>query len=292
MEKTKKNVDWKREIKEWVLITIGVLILAIATRAFLEPNHIAGGGVLGIAIVLHHYIPLSVGLLTWIMNIILFIIAFAVIGPQFGAKTIYASFSLAASIWILDRVLDPSWMVTNNLLLATIFGTLLSGVGMGIVFNQNSSTGGTDILAKIINKFVHMDIGKALLIVDFLVTVGAGCTFGLEVGMYSLLSVIINCTTIDTVINGLNMCKSIMVISCEKEKISEFIIEELERGCTIFDGKGGYSGQNTNILFTVLDRKQFVRLKKYIKQVDPRAFITVNDAREVLGEGFKNIIEE
>ncbi|WP_102399079.1 YitT family protein [Haloimpatiens massiliensis] len=291
MEKVNKN-NKRIVIKEWVLATVGVLILAIATRAFLEPNHIAGGGVLGIAIVLHHYIPISVGLLTALMNIILFIIAFIVIGPQFGAKTIYSSFALAGSIWIMDRLIDPTWMVTDNLLLATIFGTLLSGVGMGLVFNQNASTGGTDILAKIINKFVHIDLGKALLMVDFLVTVAAGMTFNAEVGMYSLLSVIINCTTIDSVINGLNMCKSVMVISMERDKISQFIINELGRGCTIFHGKGGFSGQDTNILYTVLDRKQFIRLKIFIKEVDQRAFITVSDAREVLGEGFKDIIED
>lgn len=291
MKKLEKT-DLKKEIKEWVLITIGVLILALATRAFLEPNHIAGGGVLGIAIVLHHYLPISVAMLTAAMNIILFIIAFIVIGPQFGAKTIYASFALAGAIGVLDRVLDPTWMVTNNLLLATIFGTLLSGVGMGLVFNQNASTGGTDILAKIINKFIHIDLGKALLIVDFLVTVAAGLTFNPEVGMYSLLSVIINCTTIDSVINGLNMCKSIMVISTEKEKIGQFIIDELGRGCTIFQGKGGFSGQDTNILYTVLDRKQFIKLKIFIKDIDPKAFITVSDAGEVLGEGFKDIKED
>ncbi|WP_138203499.1 YitT family protein [Haloimpatiens lingqiaonensis] len=291
MEKVKKN-NKGVVVKEWVLATVGVLILAIATRAFLEPNHIAGGGVLGIAIVLHHYIPISVGLLTALMNIILFIIAFIVIGPQFGAKTIYSSFALAGSIWIMDRLIDPAWVVTDNLLLATIFGTLLSGVGMGLVFNQNASTGGTDILAKIMNKFIHIDLGKALLMVDFLVTVAAGVTFNAEVGMYSLLSVIINCTTIDSVINGLNMCKSVMVISMERDKISKFIINELGRGCTIFHGKGGFSGQDTNILYTVLDRKQFIRLKIFIKEVDPRAFITVSDAREVLGEGFKDIIED
>ncbi|WP_051931747.1 YitT family protein [Clostridium sp. KNHs214] len=291
MEKINKN-NKGVVVKEWVLATVGVLILAIATRAFLEPNHIAGGGVLGIAIVLHHYVPISVGLLTALMNIILFIVAFIIIGPQFGAKTIYSSFALAGSIWIMDKLIDPAWMVTDNLLLATIFGTLLSGVGMGLVFNQNASTGGTDILAKIINKFVHIDLGKALLMVDFLVTVAAGMTFNPEVGMYSLLSVIINCTTIDSVINGLNMCKSVMVISMERDKISQFIINELGRGCTIFHGKGGFSGQDTNILYTVLDRKQFIRLKIFIKEVDRRAFITVSDAREVLGEGFKDIIED
>lgn len=291
MAEVKKQINLKKEIKQWALTTLGIFILSIAVRAFLEPNKIAGGGVLGIAIVLHHYIPLSVGFLTGLMNLILFIIAIVVIGPSFGAKTIYASFLFAGLIWILDKIIDPKWMATDNLLLATIFGTLLSGIGMGLVFNQNASTGGTDIIAKIINKFTYADIGKSLLLVDFLVTVAAGFTFSAEIGMYSLLSVIINSVTIDTVIEGLNLCKSVMIISSEKNKISEFIIKELDRSCTILDGKGGYTKKNTDIIYTVVGRKEFIRLKTFIKEIDPRAFIIVNDAREVLGEGFKNISE-
>lgn len=281
----------ERKVKEYIFTTIGFIIVVIAVKFFLEPNNIAGGGVMGIAIVLHKFLPVSVGVLMLAMNLVLFIIAFIVIGNQFGAKTIYASLGLSGSISILDNIIGSGYIVTSNLLLATIFGTLLSGVGMGIVFNQNASTGGTDILAKIINKFWHLDIGKSLLMVDFCVTLAASATFGAEIGMYSLLSVIINGIVIDTVIEGLNLCKSVTVISSKNQEISKYITHTLDRGCTIIHGKGGYTGSDTYILYTVLSRKEFIKLRNYIKEVDKRAFITISNAHEVLGEGFNNIDE-
>lgn len=281
-----------KKIKDYFLITLGVLILALTTELFMVPNKLAAGGVTGIAIIINNYFPsLPVGLLMLIMNLILFIVAFIVIGNKFGGKTIYSSLSLSGLIWLMDRFNLPSMAVTHDLLLATIFGTLLSGIGMGIVFNQNASTGGTDILAKILNKFFHLDIGKALLSVDFIVTLFAGVSFGAEVGMYALLSVIINGVVIDSVIDGLNICKQVMIVSSKNDEISEFIIKQLGRGCTVFHGKGGFTGQDSYIIYTVLSRREFIRLRDFIKAVDSRAFITVSEAHEVLGEGFKDILE-
>ncbi|MBV7271593.1 YitT family protein [Clostridiaceae bacterium UIB06] len=281
-----------RNFKEYVLITIGVVLVAIGIEFFLAPNKIAAGGVSGMAIIINYYMPkISIGLLMLIMNVVLFIIAFIIIGNKFGGKTIYTSLSLSGIIWIIDRIMTPSMVVTKNLMLASLFGTFMCGIGLGIVFNQNASTGGTDILAKILNKFVHLDIGKSLLVVDFIITLFAAISFGADAGMYALLSVIINGFVIDTVIEGLNVSKQIMIISSQNDLISKFIIEQLERGCTLLAGKGGYTKEDTYILYTVLGRKEFIRLKKYIKEIDTRAFITINDAHEVLGEGFKDIIE-
>lgn len=282
-----------KSVKEYFWITIGFLIVALATKFFLAPNKIAAGGVTGIAIIINHFIPwVKIGTLMFIMNVILFIIAFIVIGRKFGAKTIYSSLGLSLSLSFMDKIIQPTVAITNDLLLATLFGTFFSGIGMGIVFNRNASTGGTDILAKILNKFIHLDIGKALLVVDFIVTIAAAITFSPELGMYALLGVILNGMIIDSVIEGLNKCKSVMVVSSKNDLINKYIIEELERGCTIFEAKGAYSGKNREVLYTVLDRKQFINLKNYIKEIDKRAFITVSEAHEVLGEGFKDIIEE
>lgn len=281
------------KFKEYVWTTIGFLILAAGIKFFLAPNKIAGGGVTGAAIIINNFIPkLSIGILMLIMNIVLFIVAFIVIGGKFGVKTIYTSLGLSGALSILDKIFPETMCATNDLFLATVFGTFLSGIGMGIVFNQNASTGGTDILAKILNKFIHLDIGKSLLIVDFIVTIFAGIIFSPEIGMYALLSVIINGFMIDSVIEGLNKCKAIMVLSSKNDLINKYIIEELERGCTIFQAKGAYSGEMKEVLYTVLDRKQFVKLKTYIKSIDKRAFITVSDSHEVLGEGFKDIVED
>lgn len=282
-----------KTVKEYVFITIGVLLVALSIEFFLAPNKIAAGGVTGIAIIVNSYIPkFKIGLVVLIMNIILLIIGFIGIGNKFGAKTIYSSLMLSAIIWMMDRVVTPNMTITTDQLLASIFGTLFSGIGLGIVFNQNASTGGTDILAKILNKFIHVDIGKSLLAVDFIVTLFAGISFGAEAGMYALLSVIINGFVIDTVIEGLNISRQIFVISEKNDLISKFIIEDLERGCTILHGRGGYSKEDTYILYTVLGRKEFIKLKGYIKEVDVKAFISITHAHEVLGEGFKDIIED
>lgn len=281
-----------KRLKEYILITIGFLIVALSIKLFLEPNKIAAGGVMGIAIIVNEIFPiLSVGLLMTLLNSVLFIVAFSVIGGKFGAKTIYSSLGLSGVVWIMDHLFTFG-TITNNILLATLFGTLLSGIGMGIVFNQNASTGGTDIIAKILNKFFHIDIGKSLLIVDIIITLFAGATLGADLGMFSLLSVIIQGFIIDMVIEGFNICKQIMIISKKNEEISKYIIEKLERGCTVFNGKGGYTGDDTFILYTVLNRNEFIKLRKYIKEVDGNAFIAVSDAREVLGNGFNNIVSE
>ncbi|WMJ80504.1 YitT family protein [Clostridium sp. MB40-C1] len=283
----------KNVIKEYFWITIGFLIVAFGIKFFLAPNKIAGGGVMGIAIIIKHYIPsLSVGILMLIMNAISFIIGFIIIGPSFGAKTVYASLAMSVAIDIMDRLMPPPTPITTDLFLATFFGTVISGIGMGIVFNQNSSTGGTDIAAKIMNKFFHIDIGKSLLIVDLVIAVAAGIIFEANVGMYAIFSVIVLGFVIDIVIEGLNKCKSVIIMSSKSKDINEYIIQNLERGCTIFQAKGAYSGNEREVLYTVVDRRQFILLKNYIKEIDPAAFITVNEAHEVLGEGFKDIIED
>jgi uncharacterized membrane-anchored protein YitT (DUF2179 family) len=282
-----------KRFREYFLITIGVILVSLSLELFLAPNNIAAGGVSGIAIIINHFVPnLQIGLLMLIMNVFLFIIAFIIIGNKFGGKTIYASLALSGIIWVMDKMDVSRYVVTKDLLLATVFGTFMSGIGMAIVFNQNASTGGTDIIAKILNKFIHLDMGKALLSVDFIVVLFTLASFGAEVGMYALLAVIINGFIIDNVIEGLNSCKQIVVVSAKIDLIAKFIMDELDRGCTILQGRGGYTDKDSSILYTVLSRKQFIKLKNYIKEVDNRSFITVSEAHEVLGEGFKDIIEE
>lgn len=282
-----------RAIREYFFITIGVFLVALATNLLLAPNKIASGGVIGIAIIINNAFPfLSISLLSLIMNGMLFIIAFTFIGSKFGGKTIYASLSLSFFLWLIDLLFKSAEPITNNLFLAFTFGTIISGIGMGITFNQNASTGGTDIIAKIASKIINIPIGKSLLAIDFIITVFSAISFGIEIGMYSLLGVVFNGFVIDFMIEGLNICKQIMVISPEKDKISKFIIEELGRGCTFINGIGAYTGKETFILYTVLSRREFIRLKEYIKEVDRKAFITVSDVHEVLGEGFKDITGE
>lgn len=279
----------KKAIKEYLYITLGMCMIIISAEYFIIPNNIAGGGVTGLSVILHYYFPaISVEIFYFLLNIILFIIGFIFIGKSFGVKTLYAAFGLSGGMWLVKNMLNPT-AITKDLILAVIFGSLLTGSGLAIVFNQNASTGGTDIIAKILNKYISFDMGKAMFSVDIIVTIMCGITFGWEVGMYALLFVMLIGLIIDRVIEGFNVCKQVMIMSAKNEDIRRFIMEDLDRGCTIFNGKGGYSGEETYVLYSVLSRKEFIRLKHYLKEVDPKAFITVNEVHEVLGEGFKNI---
>jgi uncharacterized membrane-anchored protein YitT (DUF2179 family) len=279
--------------KEYGKITIGLFLVGISIEFFLAPNQLAAGGVTGLAIVVNSYIPtISVGLLILIMNAVLFIIAFFIIGNKFGAKTIYSSLALSAIIWVLDQFITADMALTKDLMLAAIFGTFTSGIGMAIVFNENASTGGTDILAKILHKFIHIEIGKSLLAVDFIVTILGALTFGIDQGLYALLAVVINGFIIDYAIDGFNMCKQIFIVTTRSEEVGKYILKELDRSYTKLYGKGGFSEAEVDIIYTILSRREYINLKKYIISIDDRAFIAVNDSHEVLGEGFGQLIED
>lgn len=287
-----RGVKLKR-LKSFLLITIGFLFVAVALEFFLVPNKIAAGGVAGIAIIINNIFPqLPVGFLMLIMNLFLFIVAFLVIGNKFGAKSIYSSLGLSGVMWLMEKLPEsifPHSAATTDPLLAVIFGTLISGVGMAIVFYQNASTGGTDIIAKILNKFFHIDIGKSLLTVDFIVTMFCGKYIGWNIGMYALIGVIMNGFVIDNMIEGFNLQKQVMIVSQKSDDISEFIINTLNRGCTVLNGKGGFTGNESTVIYCVLGTREMIKLKKYIGETDRKAFITVSNAHEVLGEGFNDL---
>ena len=281
----------RKEIKEYIFITFGIILVALAFEYLLAPNNLAAGGVTGLAIVINHYFPfISNGMIVMIVNIVLFVVAFIVIGGNFGAKTIYASYGLSLVMWIIEKFFKP-FALTSDLILATVFGTLVSAVGMAIVFNYNASTGGTDILAKILNKFFHIAIGKSLLIVDMIITLAAAVTFGLDIGLYALVSVIGLGITIDRLIEGINTVKEVKIVSVKGKEISEFIMNKLGRGCTFIKGVGAYSNKDMMIVYAILGRNEFIRLREFLKEEDTNAFITVNEVHEVLGEGFMDLKE-
>lgn len=275
------------KLKDFFLITIGIMLVAFSLEYFYIPAKIAAGGVTGIAIILNSFIPaFPVGAIILVLNLILFATAFLTIGGGFGAKTIYASYGLSLIMWAMEAVLKPQ-ALTDDLFINAAVGTIIVAIGMAMVFNSGASTGGTDILAKILNRYFHLDIGKSLLIVDFIVGLGGIMTFGIRIGLYAMLCIIINGTLIDRLIDGLNTSKELMVISRNEEEIIRFIIKDLDRSCTVLTGYGGYTGEGTSILYVVLNWREYIKLREYIKGIDPRAFISVNDVHEVLGEGFK-----
>lgn len=277
-------------LKSFLLINLGLVMTAAGIHFFKAPNSFATGGVSGLAIVAGHFFPgLSTGPLMMIINIVLLIGGFALIGPSFGSKTVYSSFALSGMVWMLDRLFPLSKSLTGDMMLELAFAILLPAVGSAIVFNQDASTGGTDIVAKVLNKLTSIDIGKALLMADFAITVMAGVVFGIRIGMYSLLGLIIKGFLIDIAIEGFNMRKQMVIISEKPEAVKEYIIANLHRGATIHTATGAFTNDEKHVITTVVNRKQALSLRNYIRSIDRQAFITITNTSEIIGKGFRSI---
>ncbi|HCO18769.1 YitT family protein [Gudongella oleilytica] len=277
----------KLNIKKFLIINVGLAIMTAGLYFFLMPSNLAVGGATGLAMVLSYLIPsIPMGVILAVINIILFITAFLVLGKEFGGLTVYSSLALSGMIALLELVVPMTHPFTDDLFINLIFGILISGVGMGIVFNQNASTGGTDIVAKIINKYLHLDIGKSLLAADFLITLFAGLVFGARLGMYALLGIVINSFVIDKMIAGFNVKINMIIISDHIDEINEFILVDVFRGTTIYHATGGYSKEDKRIINTIVSRSEYIRIRNFIKSIDEKAFVAVSYITEVEGEGF------
>lgn len=279
-----------KKIKEYGIITLGVIIIVFAFEFFFFPNQIASGGVSGLALVINNMLGVEPGIIMIICNAILFILAFVFIGGSFGIKSMYAAFGLSFVLSIIEKNYKVV-ALTDNLMLASIFGSALLAMGTAIMFTQDATTGGTSITAKLLNKYCNIDFGKGLLISDSIVILMAMYTFGIELGLFGLLSVYLTGTLIDKFIDGFNLSKQVMVFTGQEKIVVNYIMKDIDRGCTVFYGKGGYTGKDNCVVLTILNRSQFIKLKQFIKYNDPNAFITVNETSEVLGKGFKSLNE-
>ena len=277
----------KNNLKDYLIIYLGVLTVAIGTSVFLIPSNLAVGGITGLAIVVNHMVPqIPIGLFLIGMNIILLALGFWLIGSKFGLKTIFASLALSSTIWLIEAAFPLQQPIVDNIFLNLFYGILTIGIGLAIIFYHNASTGGTDILAKIINKYQQIEIGKSLLIADFLVTISAGITFGVELGLYALLGVIMNSFIIDYIIAGFNLKIKLTIITSNPEKIRDYINNNIQRGATIYRAEGAFTGEDKDVLITAMNRREFLALKSYIARVDEDAFVMVSKVKEVFGEGF------
>lgn len=280
-----------KTLKEFAIITIGIALVVMSLEFFFFPNNIACGGVSGLALVINKMFGINTGVVMNICNVILFALAFILIGGSFGIKSLYAAFGLSISLSLVEKYFNVA-AFTDNLVLATIFGSSLLALGSAVMLTQNATTGGTSIIAKIFSKYFNMDFGKGLLVSDSTVIILALFTFGAELGLFGLLSVYLTGTLIDKFIDGLNVSRQVMIFTEKEKVITEYIINDISRGCTVFYGKGGYTGKDNCVILTILNRNQFIKLKKFIKDNDSDAFITVNETSEVLGQGFKSLIGE
>ena len=276
-----------KKIREYALTTLGIVLTAIALEYFFFPNDIAAGGVSGIALVINGVTGWNISIMVFILNIILFILAFVVLGKGFGGKSLYATVMLSVVMEVIEKVFNPG-ILTENMFLASFFGSALLAMGSAIVFHQGASTGGTSILAAIISKFTSLGVGTALLLNDSIICLLAINVFGIDKGLFGFFSLILIGLLIDKFIDGFNTCKQVFIITSKADMVVNFINKDIDRGCTVLNGKGGYTDSEVKIVYTVLSSNQFIILKSFIKENNPEAFITVNDSKEVLGLGFND----
>lgn len=277
-------------LKDFLFINIGLLLVGLGIYLFKIPNNFATGGVSGLAIITAKFFPtIDVGQIMLIINIILMIVGYFFLGSNFGSKTVYSSFALSGIVWALQKIYPLKKPLTDDMMLELIFSIILPAVGSAIVFNCNASTGGTDIVAKILSKFTKLNIGKTLLMTDFLIAAGAGAVFGIKIGMYSVLGLTLKAFMIDLVLEGLNVSKQLVIISSKPEEVEEYIVNNLHRGATIYKAEGAFSHQPEKVISTVLNRRQAIKLRSYIRSIDHSAFITISNTSETIGKGFRSI---
>ena len=271
-------------IFSYISIGVGVFLMSIGLAYFLAPNTIAPGGVTGFAIVIEKTTKIPIYITNLVINIPLFILGAKILGKITALKTLYATVLLS----IFLKILPPATL-TYDLLLAAIFGGVLAGIGLGIVFKFGGTTGGTDLAGAILNrKFPSFSIATFMMMIDILVVAFAGIVERkIETSLYSVISMFVTIKVIDMILEGIGYLKGFFIITTKPEEISEKLMKDLDRGVTSLAGKGMYTKEEKDVLLCVVNRSQFSQTKEIVKQVDPKAFIMVTEMYEVLGEGFK-----
>lgn len=285
-----------RITRDYVLIAFGCLLVAVGLDLFLIPNRITAGGISGVSTILYYLFGLPVGLTMLAFNAVLFLVAFRILGREFGLRSVVATVMLSfmvdgLTVLIPAVGLDPRLAtegLTRNLLLATIFGDIIAGAGMALVFAKNSSTGGTDILARILNRYTEIPLGRSLMLIDAVVTLGAGFAFGAEMAMFAIIAIFVSSKTIDFLIQGMNQGKQFLIVSERYREITDAIMD-MGRGATILSGTGAFTGEDRPLVLVVIRPRELPRLKAIVREHDPGAFVMVSDVYEILGEGFRRL---
>ena len=279
----------KEKLKHFSLLTASTLIMAVGTYFFKFTNNFTFGGITGLAVLVADKTSISASDFSFIVNMLLLVLGFVVLGKKFAAKTAYCSILLSVALSTLERVCPMDHPLTDQTMLELCFAIALPALGSAILFNIGSSSGGTDIIAMILKKYSSFDIGKALLVTDIMITV-AGCfVFDIKTGLYSFLGLTIRSFMIDNFIEGFNLSKYFNVFCDEPEPICNFLVHELKRSATIVHAQGAFSGKDKYIVFTVLSRPQAVRLRNFIKENQPSAFMLISNTSEIIGKGFHSI---
>ena len=284
-----KEINFTKEgrqlLKDYALIALGTFLAALSLPLFFLPYDIAPGGISGISTVLASVLPLSVGLISFVLNVPLFLIGWRTVGWRFAVRSF-----IAMTLMSLFIDLVPVRDVSGNVMLASVFGGVLLGVGLGLVVRAGATTGGTDMAAKMIHSRVaFLPIATILFMIDGLVVAVAALAFGLQAALWALISLFVSSQAMDNVIKGFNTAMQFMIISRDSEEIVRRIHTEIDRGCTRLMAEGTYSRLPVGTLLCVVSRTEAPRLKKLVAEVDPQAFVTVCNVHEALGEGFTGI---
>lgn len=280
----------KAVVKEWTMLTLSTLLMALGIYCFKFPNNFSTGGVSGLAVILGHYFPaVTPGDFVMVINVLLLLLGFAVFGRGFGFKTAYISLLMSGIIWVLERVMPLASPMTSQPFLELIFAVALPAVGSAIMFNYDASSGGTDIVAMVLRKFTSLNIGNALLCSDLIITLMACVAFGMETGLFSVLGLVIKSLLVDMVLENIKTHKYFHIITTHPAEIEGFITRTLHRGATELHGEGAYTHEGRTVLMTVMNRHEAILLRKYVKTVDPKAFVLIMNTSEIVGKGFRGV---
>ena len=277
-------------VKEYAMLTLGTVIMVLGIYFFKFPNNFSTGGVTGIAVIMARYFPaISRADFVMVINVALLGLGFAVFGRNFAGKTVYVSLLMSGLTWVLERALPLAAPMTNQPLLELIFAVALPAVGSAILFNLDASSGGTDIVAMVLKKYTSLDIGKALICSDMVITLMACVAFGMETGLFSILGLVMKSLLVDMVLENINTHKYFHIITTKPQEIEAYITGTLKRGATELQGAGAYTHEGRTVLLTVMRRHEAVMLRRYVKQVDPHAFVLIINTGEIVGKGFRGI---
>ena len=271
----KLTTDYKKIIKETSVLTVAVAIIAAAVYFFLVPSHASVSSISGLGIVLSNFIPLPLSAITMILNVVLLIIGFFTCGREFGVKTVYTSVMLPLFLGVFERIFPDFGSMTNSQELDVLCYILVVSVGLSILFNRNASSGGLDIVAKIMNKYLHMDLGKAMSLSGMCVALSAALVYDKKTVVLSVLGTYFNGLVLDHFIIDHNIKRRVCIITKKEEELRQFIIHDLHSGATIYESIGAYNLEKRNEIITIVDKGEYQKLMNYMNREDPKAFITV-----------------
>lgn len=271
----KTKTDYKSILIEINILTIAIAIIAVAVYFFLVPSHTSISSISGLGIVLSNFVPLPLSAITMILNVVLLVIGFFTCGKEFGLKTVYTSVMLPVFLGIFENIFPNIGSITDSQELDVLCYILVVSVGLSILFNRNASSGGLDIVAKIINKYFHMELGKAMSLSGMCVALSAALVYDKKTVVLSVLGTYFNGIILDHFIFDHNIKRRVCIITKKEEELRQFIVRDLHSGATIYEAIGAYNMEKRNEIITIVDKGEYQKLMKYINQEDPEAFITV-----------------